>query len=41
MKKRKIQNVTVKVVNLVVYFFLVLRTLAKTTEATIKIKHLC
>lgn len=41
MKKRKVQNVTIKVVNLVVSFFLVLRTLAKTTEATIKIKHLC
>ena len=40
-KKSKVQNVTIEVVNLVVYLFLVLRALAQITEAAIKIKHLC
>ena len=37
MKKSKVQNVTIEVVNLVVYFFLVLRTLEQITETAIKI----
>ena len=41
MKKSKNQNETIEVVNSVVYFFLVLRTLAQIMEAAIKIKHLC
>ena len=41
MKKSKNQNETIEVLNSVVYFFLVLRTLAQITEAAIKIKHLC
>ena len=39
--KRKVQNVNIEVVNSVVCFFLVLRTLAQITEVAIKIKRLC